>query len=78
MLDLVDPGVVDASRRGDLPLGISLLDRLANQAVALGKKSFYAADFVSYPSERGQRIFACHSFSSTLLCAPRVAISHPG
>jgi hypothetical protein len=78
MLDLVDAGVVDSRRCGDLPLGISLFDGLVDQPISLGIKGFYAADFVSYPSERGQRILACHSFSSTLGCAPRVAISHPG
>jgi hypothetical protein len=78
MLDLIDPGMVDARRRSDLPLGIALLHRLMNQAISLGKKCFYAADFVPYPSEPGQRILACHSLSSTLRCAPRVAIAHPG
>jgi hypothetical protein len=78
MLYLVDAGVVDARRCGDLPLGISLFDGSAYQPVSFGIKSFCAADFVSYPSERGQRILACHSFSSTLGCAPRVAISRPG
>jgi len=78
MLDLVDARVVDARRRGNLPLGISLLDSLTDQAVSLGKKLLCAADFVSYPSEAGQRIFACHSISSTLRCALLVAIAHPG
>jgi hypothetical protein len=78
MLDLVDAGVVDARRCGDLPLGISLFDGLADQAISLGIKSFCAADFVSYTSERGQRILACHSISSTLRCAPLVAIALPG
>jgi hypothetical protein len=78
MLDLVDAGVVDSRRCGDLPLGIPQLDRPVDEAVSLGIKGFYAADFVSYPSERGQRILACHSFSSTLGCAPCVAIARPG
>jgi hypothetical protein len=78
MLDLVDARVVDARRRGDLPLGISLLDGLTDQAISLGKKGFCAADFVSYPSEAGQRVFACHSISSTLRCALLVAIAHLG
>jgi hypothetical protein len=78
MLDLVDPAMVDARRLGDLSLGIALRDRLVNQAVSLRKKRFYAADFVSYPSESGQRIFACHTLSSTLRWAPLVAIAHLG
>jgi hypothetical protein len=78
MLDLVDARVVDARRCGDLPLGISLLDCLTDQAISLGIKGFCAADFVSYPSEAGQRVFACHSISSMLRCALLVAISHPG
>ena len=78
MLDLVDARMVDARRCGDLPLRISLLDGLTDQAISLGKKVLCAADFVSYPSEAGQRIFACHSISSTLRCALLVAIAHLG
>jgi len=77
MLNLIDAGVVDARRCGNLPLGIPLVDGLMDQAISLGIKCFYAADFVSYPSEPGQRVFAGHSLSSTLWCAPLIAIAHP-
>jgi hypothetical protein len=75
MLNLVDAGVVNTRRFCDLPLRIPLLDGLTDQAIALGKKCVCAADFVSYPSEAGQRIFACHSISSRLRCSPLVAIA---
>jgi hypothetical protein len=78
MLDLVDAAVVDSRRCGHLPLGISLLDGLTDQAVPLGIKGFCAADFVSYPSEAGQRVLACHTISSAIRCALLVAIAHPG
>jgi hypothetical protein len=78
MLDLVDAGVMDARRFCNLTLRIPLLDCLADQAIALGNKGVYAADFVSYPSEAGQRVVACHSISSTLRCAPLVAIAPSG
>jgi hypothetical protein len=75
MLDLVDATVVDPRRFCDLPLGIPLLDRLSDQAVSRGIKRGCAADFVSYPSEAGQRVLACHSISSTRRCALQVAIA---
>jgi len=78
MLDLVDAAVVDSRRNGDLPLGISRFDSPVDQAIPLRVKGLYAADFVSYSSEPGQRIFACHTLSSALRCAPLVAIAHPG
>ncbi|HEX2096783.1 MAG TPA: hypothetical protein VHF50_05380 [Solirubrobacterales bacterium] len=75
MLDLVDAGVVDTRRFCDLALRISLLDRLSNQVVSLRIKRFCAADFVSYSSEAGQRVLACHSISSTLRGGLLVAIA---
>jgi len=78
MLDLVDAAVMDSRRNGDLSLGISRFNCPEDQQIPLGIKGFCAADFVSYPSEPGQRIFACHSISSALRCAPLVAIAHPG
>jgi len=75
MLNLVDASVVDTRRFCDLPLRISRFNRPTNQAVPFGKKGVCAADFVSYPSEAGQRVFACHSISSRLRCAPLVAIA---
>lgn len=78
MLDLIDAGVVNTRRFCDLSLRIPLLDGLADQPIALGNKCVYAADFVSYPTEAGQRVFACHSISSALRCAPLVAIAPSG
>jgi hypothetical protein len=78
MLDLVDASVVDSRRFCDLPLGISLLYGLANQAISLGIKRVCAADFVSYSTEAGQRVLACHSISSMLRCALLVAIAPSG
>jgi hypothetical protein len=78
MLNLVDPSVMDTRRFCDLPLRIPLLDGLTDQAIALGNKGVYAADFVSYPTEAGQRVVACHSISSALRCAPLVAIAPVG
>jgi len=78
MLNLVDAGVVDARRFCDLPLGIPLFDRLTDQVISFGIKRVCAADFVSYPSEAGQRVLAGHSISSTLRCALLVAIAPVG
>jgi hypothetical protein len=78
MLDLVDASVVDTRRFCDLSLRIPLLDGLTDQAISLGIKCVFAADFVSYPSEAGQRIVVCHTISSMLRHILPVAISHPG
>ena len=78
MLDLVDASVVDTRRSSDLALRITLFDRLADEAVSLREKRVCAADFVSYSSEAGQRVLACHSISSTLRCALLVAMASFG
>jgi hypothetical protein len=78
MLDLVDTGVMDTRRFCDLSLGIPLVDRLTDQAISFGIKRVCAADFVSYPSEAGQRVLAGHSISSRLRCALLVAIAFSG
>jgi hypothetical protein len=78
MLDLVDTGVMDTRRFCDLPLGIPLVDRLTDQSISFGIKRVCAADFVSYPSEAGQRMLAGHSISSALWCALLVAIALSG
>jgi hypothetical protein len=75
MLDLVDAGVMDTRRFCDLALRISLFDRLSDEAVSLREKRVCAADFVSYSSEAGQRVLACHSISSTRRCALLVAMA---
>lgn len=75
----MDAGLRQARRFGDLLLGVTLLDRFADQAVSLGLQLSCAADFVSYLAKLGQRVFACHSISSKLraslvaICAPFVA-----
>jgi hypothetical protein len=62
----MDSGLGQARRLGDLLLGVPLLDRFADQAVALGVQLFSTADFVPYLAKLGQRVFACHSISLKL------------
>jgi hypothetical protein len=75
----MDASLRQARRFCDLLLRVSLLDRFADQAVSLGLQLSCAADFVSYLTKLGQRVFACHSISSKLraslvaICAPFVA-----
>jgi len=49
----MDAGLRQARRCGDLLLGVSLLDRFADQVVSLGVQPLGAADFVSYIAKLG-------------------------
>jgi len=78
MLDLVDAGVVHSRRFRDLPLRIAEVYCLTDQAISLRIKRLFAADFVSYSAETGQRVWACHTVSSARRSALLIAIAPSG